>query len=589
MARKTHELERFLHSNVYAVLGFGAEPIAFAEHLMKLSKENPAEYALLHDITDRVAFVNRLRFETGWEADYDEVGNYTPGFSGNLDALETYLLCTCADALANAQSPASFLDWVKENHDRVCNTLGSMPSLSPEAYVEATADLYESYEEAGIGLTRNFIGFFVDLPSFLRKAVADTFVLIKGAIWDKEYRNRLDRWNELTEEKKIRRIASHYLYGIRRSEYTHLSRWHRATSPGHWRRLAAAQGEPGPKRDGDRWHYITFEKRIRETKGDFYRIREDYKVEHTLFAHEPSDESFLLRAVIAISVLRRMLHYLPDEKYLQELLKYYAAREAIYAFLYEMRRNRDHMDFLVSPEAILGDNNSFYLPVNWFSTYAGKRLLEDFSEFVELLKQDIGGYLHWLDEVNSRIAQFNADCPPKTADRQDREPALVGFSQELYSSHEVSQIRWYRKWIYPNLKRHVESGQVHYSFGGILLDWSVVWQELRQNLAKQPPCPVHPKYPHVSTLAQGVINDVVEVREGGIIVQSHRTLRKRFIPARQFEVWWNHLLAKGPASLTSRSPNIPRTGHARVVGAIMAACLPDRIRVVDHNTIELIQ
>jgi hypothetical protein len=556
---------------------------------MALSKENPAEYALLHDIADRVALVDRLRLEIGWQADYDDADRYTPGFSCNLDALETYLLCTCIDALANVQSPASFLDWIEENHDTVCQSLGGEAILSPEAFVEATERLHKSYEDTGLGLTRNFIGFFVDLPSFLRRVIADIFVFIKGATWDKEYQNRLDTWKNLPEEKKLRKIAGDYLYGIRRSEYTHLSRWHKATSPGHWRRLAATRGEPEFNRDGDRWHSVTFEKRIRETTGDFYKIKHNYKVQYTLIKREPPDESFVLRAVITVSVLRRMLRYLPDERYLQELLRYYTAREAIYAFLHEMRHNRDYIDFLVSPEAITSNNYSLYLPVGGFATRAGKHLLENFSDYVDILRQDIASYLSLLHQVNQRIVQFNAEYPPKTTKWRDREPALVSFSQELCSSHQISQLRWYHRWIYPNLKHHVESGQVHRRFGGILCTWADLWQELRQNLHAQPRCQVHPKYPCVSTLAQGVVNDIIEIGDQGITVRSHRTLRKRLIRATQLKAWWDHLLVVGSASLTSRSPNCPRTGHARVVGALLAAGLPNRIRVVDHNTIELIQ
>lgn len=120
-------------------------------------------------------------------------------------------------------------------------------------------------------------------------------------------------------------------------------------------------------------------------------------------------------------------------------------------------------------------------------------------------------------------------------------------------------------------------------------DWSVVWQELRDNLVKQPPCPHHPEYPHVSTLAQRVINGIVEILESGISVRSHRTCRTDSIEVRCFEVWWNHLVANKSASLRPGHPNNPHPWRSRIVGAIIAKCLPDGIRVVNSNTIELVQ
>jgi len=120
-------------------------------------------------------------------------------------------------------------------------------------------------------------------------------------------------------------------------------------------------------------------------------------------------------------------------------------------------------------------------------------------------------------------------------------------------------------------------------------NWLAVWQELRDNVAKQPPCPQHPEYPHVSTLSQRVINDIVEVGENGILVRSHRSNNEDFIEARRFKTWWNHLVTYGSASLDPGGSNNPHPWRSRIVGAIMAICLPDKIRVVDSSTIELVQ
>ena len=121
------------------------------------------------------------------------------------------------------------------------------------------------------------------------------------------------------------------------------------------------------------------------------------------------------------------------------------------------------------------------------------------------------------------------------------------------------------------------------------LNWPAVWLELRNNLARQPSCPHHHEYPHVRTLSQRVINDIVKVRQNGVVMRSHRTLREDLIEASRFEAWWNHLVANKSASLYPGHPSNPHPWRARIVGAIMATCLPERIRVVNSNTIELVK
>ena len=119
--------------------------------------------------------------------------------------------------------------------------------------------------------------------------------------------------------------------------------------------------------------------------------------------------------------------------------------------------------------------------------------------------------------------------------------------------------------------------------------WQTVWKELRDNLAKQPHCREHPDYPCVKTLAQEITNDMIEISEEGITVRSHRTYREDFIEARRFRIWWNHLISKGSASIKPGDANNPHPWRSRIVGAIFAHCLPDRIRVVDNNCIEFIE
>jgi len=118
--------------------------------------------------------------------------------------------------------------------------------------------------------------------------------------------------------------------------------------------------------------------------------------------------------------------------------------------------------------------------------------------------------------------------------------------------------------------------------------WSEVWQELQTGLMNLPRCPEHPQYPCVRTLAQGVVNDIVGVSSEEVKVKSHRTRATDSIEASRFKRWWNHLVAEGSASLRPGDSNNPDPYRSRIVGAILAACLPDKIKVENSATIKLV-
>jgi hypothetical protein len=109
--------------------------------------------------------------------------------------------------------------------------------------------------------------------------------------------------------------------------------------------------------------------------------------------------------------------------------------------------------------------------------------------------------------------------------------------------------------------------------------WPTIWKELRENILSRPKCPEHPDHPCVRTLARGVPNDILAVGEEGILARSHKTMNEDFIPARRFETWWNHLDEHGSASLRAGAANNPHRWRSRIVGALLAAGLADRVRV----------
>jgi HTH-type transcriptional regulator, competence development regulator len=118
-------------------------------------------------------------------------------------------------------------------------------------------------------------------------------------------------------------------------------------------------------------------------------------------------------------------------------------------------------------------------------------------------------------------------------------------------------------------------------------NWPTIWSKFRNNLANEQKCPRHPEFPHVRSMVQGVINDVLSVDAGGIRVRSHRTNKIDPIPEKSFRNWWEHLVEHGSASLVPGGPNNPDPWRSRIVGAIMSAALPEEIEVESSNSIIL--
>jgi hypothetical protein len=102
------------------------------------------------------------------------------------------------------------------------------------------------------------------------------------------------------------------------------------------------------------------------------------------------------------------------------------------------------------------------------------------------------------------------------------------------------------------------------------LQWPDVWLELRFNVEREGV---------VTTLGQGVRNQIVEVDRSGITVRSERTGRDRNIPESEFRTWWQHISDHGRAALKTDDPDCPDPKNSSMVCAILAAGLPRLISV----------
>jgi hypothetical protein len=110
----------------------------------------------------------------------------------------------------------------------------------------------------------------------------------------------------------------------------------------------------------------------------------------------------------------------------------------------------------------------------------------------------------------------------------------------------------------------------------------------RPDVAAATARPRLPRHSLARPARQGVINDLMTIDAGGILVRSHRPGREDFIDAARFEIWWEHLVARGSASLYPGDENNPHRWLSSVVGAILLAGPPNRLRLVHGDTLELL-
>ena len=108
-------------------------------------------------------------------------------------------------------------------------------------------------------------------------------------------------------------------------------------------------------------------------------------------------------------------------------------------------------------------------------------------------------------------------------------------------------------------------------------DWDTVWKELRENLQNEEECEHHPGCPMVESLFIKTPNDIIRITEDEIVVRSHSAMREDTITKRQFKRWWDYLNENGGASINSSSIRYPGGSRSKLIGAILAKCLPDYI------------
>jgi hypothetical protein len=368
-------------SPVFRAFGLGIDPLDMAQRVDRLRNEQPDQCALLFDIANRVLFIDHLRFEVGWqlEAPERDPGEYLR-LDYNLDALEAYLLCTCIDALGGPiDGQPRFADWLAKTGRQVDDAVSKGAIDSSQRYVDVTRHLFAVYEESAPGPSKRFVQVFLELPAYVKEYMADGIVVIEGGFDSHQFTTRIQRWWERSVDERVQWIAGSYLWGRRRSSYTHRTKIERGLHSGVFRRMA----ERGTPADDETWWNST----------SFLSGRDPKRVSLTVSMKNSIDEGFLLRAIVAIRALKRPLECEPYDGYLNDFLGYYETIAASYAFLHELQRNREYLSLLSVPQELPRHGYLGFSPLLMLTTGAGKRLLGEFIQPLRVIERFLESYL----------------------------------------------------------------------------------------------------------------------------------------------------------------------------------------------------
>ena len=102
------------------------------------------------------------------------------------------------------------------------------------------------------------------------------------------------------------------------------------------------------------------------------------------------------------------------------------------------------------------------------------------------------------------------------------------------------------------------------------VEFEAVWRDVRDRVGTQRV---------ISTLSQGVDDDVMSVTDQAIVVRSHRTSRERTIPRRDFERAWTVVLERGEFCPSKHKGLAGLVGRSSIITAVLA-----RSRYFDHDT-----
>lgn len=131
------------------------------------------------------------------------------GATYDIEALCQYLLIGCIENLSTPIKKPSFTDWLKIKS----------PLKTEIVIKDELAKLEEEYQQ-DTSISSQFRKTFLDLSAPLKNRIVSTFLIVDKVEPQKIDEINISKWENRTEEEKIRKIAT-YLYSSIRCQYTH--------------------------------------------------------------------------------------------------------------------------------------------------------------------------------------------------------------------------------------------------------------------------------------------------------------------------------------------------------------------------------
>lgn len=381
-------------TNARRVFGCGVDSFLFERKYAALFQENQAR---LERVARRVGLTAKLRYEIGFRENpfRSREEDYLLR-SVELSSVEVYLLCTCLDTLAGRPRYKPFPKWIAEQ-----------PAVTA-VDAEGIASLYGRYEEE-YGVGRNLRTLFRNLPDPAKDWLAANVAV---------QRVDLAMAAETLDSDKLVERLYRYFYDVRRNKFTH-----------------GAVSFPTPVAE-----------EITEAAPEGWWIGLPSGADWHLSCREGLDEATILRMIIHAIGLQ-VLQIDLTSGLIEANLRNHCRIDALYAFVSEVHRNSALVNaWRELDHPAMGELHSytFHVGVSLLGCDAARRMVQRYLDntLESGLRAMTRQYLHYIDEVNGAIRDFNQDNPRPTKGQDPKERCRVinDFLQELVEKPECKSV-----------------------------------------------------------------------------------------------------------------------------------------------------
>jgi hypothetical protein len=341
-------MHQIMREITYKVFSCGVEGQIFKAHYAAMAEE---ECRRLDRVAWRMWLTLQLRYRAKFSSNFTLRGEDSLNLAYvELPSLEIYLLLTCLDTLAGDPKWSSFDKWLKE-HPVDCNL-----------NTEGILDLFELWREDH-GPRRTIRKLFEGLPSCVTDWLSEHIVFQK-----------------YSADKPIATKLFNYFYDERRNEFTHSS---------VTRHTVMAIGEIELPSEDDKWWS--------HCADGFLKYRQGF------------DLATILRIIIYAVILQKLCVPL-SMGHLNAYLEALSKLDSFYSFKWEIATNREELSRWAAYNRDRA--NMILRPLNFTQSHRlAEKLKTSPIAMEQKLAETIGQYLHFVKQINSDIADFEATHP----------------------------------------------------------------------------------------------------------------------------------------------------------------------------------